>query len=165
MFSLISTSLENLPLKKGFENPEAGAFCSFEGWVRNNNDGKIVSTLEYEAFAELCESLAEEILKDAKTKFGVFQVKCFHRTGKLKVGEMAVWVGVVAGHRDEAFQACRYIIDEIKHRLPIWKKEYYTDGETEWVKGHALCQHRKVNHHETDDTIACGGEIHSHEAR
>jgi molybdopterin synthase catalytic subunit len=70
---------------------------------------------------------------EAIARFGVARAACVHRVGELAVGELAVWVGVSAPHRDEAFRACRYIIDEVKHRLPIWKKEHYLDGDSGWV--------------------------------
>ncbi len=137
MFKLSSQPLQIQSYLKELRNPAAGAFASFEGWVRNIHEGKAVSSLEYEALPPMCETEAEKILAEAIEKFGVLKAMCLHRTGRVSVGEMAVWVGVTAGHRDEAFKACRYIIDEIKKRLPIWKKEFYTDGSSSWVN----CQH------------------------
>ena len=113
--------------------PEAGAFACFEGVVRNTSDGKSALRLEYEIFDSLAIKEGNVILTEAKTKFSVISAKCVHRTGTLAIGETAVWVGVVAGHRDEAFKACRYIIDEIKSRVPIFKKEYYANGDSDWV--------------------------------
>ncbi len=133
MFYLSTTPLENINLKENLKSDQAGAFASFEGLVRNHNDGKKVVALEYEAFEPLCQKEFEVILKEAKERFAIIDLRCFHRVGKLTIGEMAVWVGVIAAHRDDAFAACRYIIDEVKKRLPIWKKEYYVDGESGWV--------------------------------
>ena len=133
MFLLSPTPLQKLILKNKFASPKSGAVATFEGLVRNHNDGKKVIALEYEAFDKLAAKEANKIFKEAKSKFDVLEVKCFHRVGKLSVGEMAVWVAVNAPHRDSAFKACRYIIDEIKTRLPIWKKEYYTNGDSGWV--------------------------------
>jgi molybdopterin synthase catalytic subunit len=132
MFKLVSTPLESLNLKEGLISPKAGAFCAFEGWVRNHNEGKQVEFLEYEAQEVLCQKEADKILGEVQKRFDVIALKCYHRVGKVAIGEMAVWVGVVAAHRDEAFQACRYIIDELKKRLPIWKKEFYVDGHSDW---------------------------------
>lgn len=129
-------------LKENLCSSHAGAFCSFEGWVRNHNEGKNVSALEYEAYEPLCQKEAQKIFQEARQRFDTIDMKVVHRVGKLNVGEMAVWVGVTAGHRDDAFKACRYLIDEIKHRLPIWKKEYYTNGDSGWVN----CQHPHANH-------------------
>ena len=133
MFKLSSHPLEIHSYVEELRNPAAGAFASFEGWVRNYHEGKAVTSLEYEALAPMCEMEADKILAEAIEKFGVLNAICMHRTGRVGIGEMAVWVGVTAGHRDEAFKACRYIIDELKKRLPIWKKEFYTDGSSSWV--------------------------------
>ena len=133
MLQLLHIPLEQLNLREGLNSPEAGAFCSFEGWVRNHNEGRRVIALEYEAEPSLCQKEMEKIFKEAETKFDVLEVKVFHRIGKLNVGEMAVWVGVSASHRDASFAACRYVIDELKHRLPIWKKEYYESGISGWI--------------------------------
>ena len=74
-----------------------------------------------------------QIDAEARARFGLERACCAHRVGQLQIGELAVWVGVSAAHRGEAFDACRYIIDQVKHRLPIWKKEYYADGDSGWV--------------------------------
>ena len=145
MFNLSKDPLEHLNLKQGLLSNASGGFACFEGWVRNHNDGKNVIALEYEAFDKLCETEAEKIFIEAQQKFDVIKMKCVHRTGKLKVGDMAVWVGVSAPHRDDAFKACRYIIDEVKKRLPIWKKEYYENGDSGWVG--CSCQGRKNTRH------------------
>ncbi|MDO8580601.1 MAG: ThiF family adenylyltransferase [Candidatus Omnitrophota bacterium] len=133
MFKLSSAPLEQTNLREGFSASSAGAFASFEGWVRNHQDGKSIVALEYEAHPPLCELEAKRIFDEARSQFPVIDVRCFHRVGKLQIGEMAVWVGVLAEHRDAAFKACRYIIDELKTRLPIWKKEYYLEGNSEWI--------------------------------
>lgn len=114
-------------------DPACGGYASFEGWVRNLNEGEPVTALEYEAFAPLASKEGGRILAEAARRFGIDHAACVHRVGRLAVGELAVWVGVSARHRDEAFRACRYIIDEVKHRLPIWKKEHYAGGDTGWV--------------------------------
>lgn len=89
--------------------------------------------LEYEAYGELAKKEAQKILQEASQRFSVLNARCVHRIGTLAVADMAVWVGVTSVHRDEAFQACRYIIDEVKKRVPIWKKEHYIDGSSSWV--------------------------------
>jgi molybdopterin synthase catalytic subunit len=100
----------------------AGAYASFEGWVRNHNEGQVVTCLEYEAFQELAVKEGERIIADALRRFPVKHALCIHRVGTLDLRDMAVWVGVSSAHRREAFDACRFIIDEVKHRVPIWKK-------------------------------------------
>lgn len=132
-FKLTQIPLERLNLREGLLSPGAGAFVSFEGLVRNHNEGKEVLYLEYQAYEQLCQTEAEKIFQKAYEQFPITAAKGVHRCGKLDIGEMAVWVGVLAAHRGAGFEACRYIIDEIKFRLPIWKKEYYTNGDSGWV--------------------------------
>lgn len=119
-----------------------GAQNFFFGAVRAQNHGQEVVAVEYDAFIPLAEKTLREISEECLLKWGSeMKISVRHRVGKLVVGEISVAIGVSSKHRDEAFQACRYIIEEIKVRAPIWKKEYYINGETEWLKGHALCQH------------------------
>lgn len=145
-FSVSAVGLDVPALRSALQNPTHGAFCAFEGWVRNRNDGRDVEGLEYEVYAALAQSEGEAILAEARERFGDIDAIGVHRSGRLAVGELAVWVGVSSPHRDAAFGACRYIIDAIKHRLPVWKKELYVEGDSEWV----VCSH--------------GGNPHSHGA-
>lgn len=115
------------------QDPACGGCVSFEGWVRNHNQGREVTRLEYEAFEPLAIKEGERIVAATLARFGVQHAACIHRLGALAVGELAVWVGASAHHRDEAFLACRQIIDEVKHRVPIWKKEHYRSGDSGWV--------------------------------
>ncbi len=115
-------------------DPACGGYAAFEGWVRDHNEGQRVRRLEYEAFEPLAVREGERILAEARAALRRrARALCAHRVGTLAIGELAVWVGVSAAHRDEAFRACRYIIDEVKHRLPIWKKEHYASGDSGWV--------------------------------
>lgn len=128
----------NLPvdlarLRTELADPACGGYAAFEGWVRNHNEGQRVTRLEYEAFESLGVKEGERIIEEACRRFGVAHALCVHRVGELQIGDLAVWVGVSAAHRDEAFRACRQIIDEVKHRLPIWKKEHYENGDSGWV--------------------------------
>jgi molybdopterin/thiamine biosynthesis adenylyltransferase/molybdopterin synthase catalytic subunit/rhodanese-related sulfurtransferase len=111
----------------------AGGFASFEGRVRDRNEGRAVTGLDYEAYEELAVAEGTRIVDAACARHGAVAARCVHRLGPLAVGEVAVWVGVVSAHRAEAFAACREIIDAIKHRLPIWKREHYADGSRQWV--------------------------------
>jgi molybdopterin/thiamine biosynthesis adenylyltransferase/molybdopterin synthase catalytic subunit/rhodanese-related sulfurtransferase len=148
-FSLSSKAVDTAHLHEALQHAGSGGFCAFEGWVRNSNDGREVDGLDYEAYAELALVEGERILDEAIARYGVTDARCAHRTGHLKVGVLAVWVGVSAPHRDEAFRACRYIIDEIKHRLPIWKKEHYLTGESNWVAcTHVYREHEHEPHHD-----------------
>ena len=111
----------------------AGGYVSFEGWVRDFNEGQEVTRLEYEAFQALGVKEGERIVAEALRRFPIKHALCIHRVGTLELTDMAVWVGVSAAHRGEAFDACRFIIDEVKHRVPIWKKEHYRNGDSGWV--------------------------------
>jgi molybdopterin synthase catalytic subunit len=132
-FSFSESAIDPIVLRAQLADPVCGGYCSFEGWVRNNNEGHTVARLEYEAFIDLAIKEGARIVAEAIKRFGVANAACVHRVGSLAIGDVAVWVGVSAGHRDEAFKACRYIIDEVKHRVPIWKKEHYVNGDSGWV--------------------------------
>lgn len=133
MFTISSTPLDPIALQRELTDTRAGACVTFEGWVRGRNDGQPVESLEYEAYAPLAEKEGERILAEARAKFVLLGAVCVHRTGHLRLGELAVWVGVTAEHRGAAFDACRYIIDEAKARVPVWKKEHYASGATAWI--------------------------------
>jgi molybdopterin synthase catalytic subunit len=133
MFRISAQPIETAVLQDLLQDPRAGACATFEGWVRNRNDGQAVQALEYEAYAPLAEKEGARILAEARTKFPVLNAMCVHRVGSLALGDLAVWVGVTAEHRGAAFDACRYIIDEAKARVPIWKKEHYAGGATTWI--------------------------------
>ena len=111
----------------------AGAFTSFEGRVRDNNEGRSVLGLTYSAYRVLAEAEGARILEQARQRFEILDAACVHRIGELALGDLAVWVGVSAGHRGPAFEACRWIIDEVKSRVPIWKNERYAEGAAEWL--------------------------------
>jgi sulfur-carrier protein adenylyltransferase/sulfurtransferase len=133
LFRFSAAALDSAALRLELRDESCGGFACFEGWVRNHNEGQQVTRLEYEAFAELAEKEGARIVAAAIEQFGVTRAACVHRLGSLALGDIAVWVGVSAAHRDEAFRACRFIIDEVKHRLPIWKKETYANGDSGWV--------------------------------
>ena len=120
-------------LRAELADPACGGYVAFEGWVRDHNEGRQVRRLEYEAYEALAVREGARIIEEARQRFGVPHLLCVHRIGALELGELAVWVGVSAPHRDEAFRACRYVIDAVKHRVPIWKKEFYLDGDSGWV--------------------------------
>ncbi len=143
MFNISDAVIDSTALSADLRDAAAGAHVIFEGWVRNHNEGKAVDALEYEAYLVLAQTEGERILEEAADKFDILVSACVHRVGHLAIGDTAVWVGVSSAHRDAAFNANRYIIDEIKHRLPIWKKEHYVDGTAEWVscQGCALHAH------------------------
>lgn len=132
-FRIVSSPIDAVGLKRVLEQSAAGACVTFEGWVRNHNEGEAVQALEYEAHQAIAEKEGARIVAEALERFAITAAYCEHRVGKLEIGECAVWVGVSAPHRGAAFDACRYIIDETKARVPIWKKEHYASGVTGWV--------------------------------
>ena len=133
MFWLAEAPVDLAPLRRRLEHDRAGAFASFEGWVRDHNEGRPVLGLRYESYVALAEAEGAKVLDEARERFDLCGAVCVHRIGDLAIGEMAVWVGVSAAHRGAAFDACRYIIDEIKDRVPIWKHERYADGDAGWL--------------------------------
>lgn len=139
-FSLTEEPIDPTILRRELRSLSAGAYCSYEGWVRDHNEGKVVAELHYSTYAALAPSVAKQILAEAADQFHIEDAAIVHRTGALKVGDIAVWVGVTAHHRGDTFLACRYLIDNVKHRLPIWKKEIYTDGSDAWIESnHCGC--------------------------
>lgn len=113
----------------------AGGFVTFVGRVRDSSRGLEVKRLEYEAYSELAVCEGEKIIEEAMRKFDIVAAACAHRTGSLDIGEAAIRVDVAAAHRKAAFAACEYIVDEVKSRVPIWKKEHYVSGEAVWIRG------------------------------
>lgn len=132
-FRLGDTPLDVTALSRELASASAGACVSFEGWVRDHNEGKAVQKLAYQSYAPLALAEGARILEEAAARFAIERAICVHRTGELAIGDLAVWVGVSAAHRDAAFAACRYVIDEIKRRVPIWKNEFYRDGASGWL--------------------------------
>lgn len=122
---------------------ENGALNMFVGKVRNHNMGKAVNAVSYDVFAPLACKVFQEICAEATAQFGErLRLYIEHYKGKLEIGGISVIIAVGSPHRDESFQACRYLIEQLKIRAPIWKQEHYVDGDSEWVKGHTLCGHR-----------------------
>jgi molybdopterin synthase catalytic subunit len=132
-FRFTDTAIDTRAARQDLLARGAGGYVSFEGWVRDFNEGQEVTRLEYEAFQALALKEGERILTEARQRFPITHAACIHRVGSLDLTDLAVWVGVSAVHRGEAFDACRYIIDEVKHRVPIWKKEHYRNGDSGWV--------------------------------
>jgi molybdopterin synthase catalytic subunit len=134
VFALSERPIDAAALRARLAHHAAGGVCVFEGVVRDRNDGRRVASLRYEAYAELAQREGERVVGEALARWPLLGVACMHRTGELALGDLAVWVGVAAGHRAEAFDACRFLIDSIKGRLPIWKREDYADGGgTRWL--------------------------------
>ena len=132
-FRLSDAPIDAVSLQAGLRDPRAGACASFEGWVRNHNEGQSVAGLRYEAYVTLAEAEGAAILAEARHRFDIVDAACVHRIGELAIGELAVWVGASAAHRGPALEACRWIIDEVKARVPIWKHERYAGGDAGWL--------------------------------
>jgi len=133
-FRMTGAPIAPAALTEGLADPRSGALAVFEGRVRELNEGRAVQALEYEAYVPLAEKEGERIIAEARARFEILRAECVHRTGRLGLGDVAVVVAVAAVHRGDAFGACRYIIDETKARLPIWKKEHYAGGASEWIR-------------------------------
>ena len=148
LFQLTNQPIEALV---GQLNPHAGGIVTFEGRVRDINDDRDVLSLEYEAYPELALYEGHAIIVDALKQFDILEAYAIHRTGHLAIGDIAVWVMSAAIHRKEAFIATESIINAIKSRVPIWKKEHYRDGEAIWVR----CDHcaHGQSHNPIDQTI------------
>ena len=133
MFAITDQPIQVPDRKAELHDLKAGAYVEFDGRVRNHSQGRGVRALYYEAYHDLAQSEGAAIVQEACEQFPIVDAACVHRVGSLDLGEVAVWIGVVSAHRADAFRACSYCIDEIKARLPIWKRETYTDGTTKWV--------------------------------
>jgi MoaE-MoaD fusion protein len=116
--------------------PEAGAIVTFLGTVRNTARGRTVLSLDYEAYPPAAEKMLEQIGDEIRDRWGIQHTAIIHRFGHLGIGEASVAIAVASAHRADAFDACRYAIDRIKEIVPIWKKEFYEDGET-WIGSEA----------------------------
>lgn len=129
-----SDPIEPAAVQAHVSAPGCGAIVVFLGTVRDHSEGKFgVTHLEYEAYHGVVEPKLSEIVAEARVKWDVGRVAAVHRVGNLDVGEVSVAVGVGSAHRSEAFEAARYLIDELKRRAPIWKKEHWPGG-AEWVR-------------------------------
>ncbi len=134
MFRLIRAPIDVQEIAGSLQKPEDGAVVVFEGVVRNNSQDKAVRFLEYDAYESMALKKIEEIGEQAKSQFAIRDIAIVHRLGHMDVGECSVAIVVTSGHRGPAFEACRFAIDTIKEIVPIWKKEFYEDGEV-WIEG------------------------------
>ena len=133
LFAISRSSLDPAPLVALVQSPEMGAVVTFAGIVRNNFGGRPTAYLEYEAYESMAVSVLAEIAGDARARWGTGAIAVHHRVGRLEIGETAVLIVVAAPHRHEAFAAAEQIMDRIKEVAPIWKKEIWADGASEWV--------------------------------
>ncbi|WDE95991.1 molybdenum cofactor biosynthesis protein MoaE [Lentisphaera profundi] len=144
-FHISAQAIEDIDIVAKVATPQSGGYVIFDGRVRDHNENRDVTHLEYQAYEALAVKEGERIIKEAGERYNIHKVFCIHRTGDLKIGESAVRLIVSAKHRGTAFEACEFIIDELKTRVPIWKNEHYTDGSSGWVECHECSKHA---HHE-----------------
>lgn len=112
-----------------------GAALVFLGIVRNHNEGRAVAGVHYESYQQMAQQTLEQILGEAVQSVGECKAAAVHRTGELSIGDVSIAIAVATPHRAEAFEACRYVIEEVKQRLTVWKQERYVSGETQWLDG------------------------------
>jgi len=146
------TPIQYSELFNDFRNPNSGAVVLFSGEVRDNNKGREVTHLEYEAYEPMSNKMIDEILNEAISRFKLNQAVCVHRLGRVEISGCAVVVITGAGHRKEAYDANRYIIDRVKNEVPIWKHEFFADGTSEWGQNCDCVtdnhDHKHDHHHE-----------------
>ena len=134
MFRLIRESIDIRKIVEDIQKPEDGALVVFDGVVRNHSKNRPVRFLEYDAYESMAIKKLEEVGSRAKLQYAIRDIAIVHRLGHMDVGECSVVIAVASAHRGPAFEACRFAIDTIKEIVPIWKKEFYEDGEV-WIEG------------------------------
>jgi molybdopterin synthase catalytic subunit len=134
MFRLVREPIDIPQIIDAIKKPEDGAVVVFDGTVRNNARDRAVRFLEYDAYESMALKKLQEIGDRAKSAYGIRDIAIVHRLGHMEVGECSIIIAVASAHRGPAFDACRFAIDTIKKIVPIWKKEFYADGEV-WIEG------------------------------
>ncbi len=142
MIRVTKSRLDPAALDRAVSSPKHGAVASFVGTVRSPHAGRVVTAVSYDCFTPLAEKELSRIAAAAERRWPV-RVAVEHRIGRLRVGEASVAVAAGSGHRAEAFEACRFVIEEIKRRVPVWKKEHYAGGDGRWLAGCALHRSRR----------------------
>jgi molybdopterin synthase catalytic subunit len=133
MVELTTQELDYTRITESVRRPDCGAVVLFLGTVRDLTDGQVTTALDYEAYPPMAEKKMAEIENDTRQRWPVGDIALVHRLGHLEVGEVSVAVAVSCPHRAQAFEACRHAIDRLKELVPIWKKENWKDGTSEWV--------------------------------
>jgi molybdopterin synthase catalytic subunit len=133
MIQLTHESIDFASLTESVRSNAAGAVLLFLGTVREMTDGRQTIALDYEAFPEMAKAKFEELIAEARENWPIVNAAIVHRLGRLELGDVSVAVAVSTPHRQQAFEAGRYLIDRLKEVVPIWKKENWADGTTEWV--------------------------------
>jgi molybdopterin synthase catalytic subunit len=133
MIQLTSEPIDYAGLTEQVRRAHCGAVVTFLGTVRDLTDGRITTALDYEAYPSMAEKKMAEIEQETRSRWPIGELVLVHRLGHLDVGDISVAVSVSCAHRGQAFEACRFAIDRLKESVPIWKKENWADGSTEWV--------------------------------
>lgn len=136
MYSLVCHPIVTPDIVHALQSREDGAVVTFEGVVRNHARGKEVLFLEYEAYESMALKQMEEIGRTALDRWPIRRIAIVHRLGRLEIGECSILIVITSAHRQVAFEACKFAIDTVKQKVPIWKKEHYADGEL-WIEGAA----------------------------
>jgi len=148
MQHLTPDTINYADLFSDFRDPNSGAVVLFSGEVRDNNKGRAVTHLEYEAYEPMAEKMIADILRDASEKWPLNKAICVHRVGKVEISGCAVVVITSSAHRAAAYEANRYIIDRVKYEAPIWKHEFFADGTSEWGQNCDCSSPSHPHHHE-----------------
>lgn len=135
MFEITESPLDPAPLVAAVRRDESGAIALFYGVVRNENLGRVVQYLEYDAYPAMAIKKMREVADEVHAKYAITDIGVLHRIGRLEIGETSLLVAVSSGHRAEAFDACHFAVDRIKQIVPVWKKEVWEDGSA-WIEGH-----------------------------
>jgi molybdopterin synthase catalytic subunit len=133
MFKVTTEPLSVQAVNDMVKRPTDGAVVTFDGIVRNNFDGRPVRYLAYEAYAAMAEKKMAQIAAEIQQKFAIGAIAIVHRVGRLEIGESSIVIAVAAPHRHAAFEACAYAMDRVKEEVPVWKKEFFADGDAHWV--------------------------------
>ncbi|MBW8769012.1 MAG: molybdenum cofactor biosynthesis protein MoaE [Gemmatimonadetes bacterium] len=131
--SLVRAPIDPIALVRAASSPRNGAVILFLGAVRQVNEGRDVTGIDYAAYEAMAQRELQAIVDEGATRFGTADVVVEHRLGELQVEDVSVGIAVGHAHRDAAYAASRWVIEELKRRVPIWKREHYTDGTREWV--------------------------------
>ena len=156
MVEIRRAAIDHAELTERVRSNSAGAVVTFLGTVREISEGRRTTALDYEAYPEMAERKMHEIEAEARARWPIIEAALVHRVGHLELGEVSVAVAVSCPHRGQAFEACRYLIDRLKEVVPIWKRENWADGESEWVHPGLKTLEAEGNHeiHEAHESEA-----------
>ena len=155
--SIVRDEIDLEGLRRRAQDPQAGAVLIFYGDVRNHSQEQDVSFLEYEAHESMALKQIRNIIEQAQQKWELHKVEVIHRLGKLAVTDCSIAIAVSTSHRNDAYEASRYIIDTIKHTVPIWKKEHFINGVSNWSKG---CEASSIIENSAEPPSAGTNQVH-----